>query len=103
MKSSRYITEKLDIRTHRCPLVEFDKFIVNEGLHYPEIDSVFIPEENLTQLTYNPTFFAHSVEDRNGKLRYFVEYPNCGNIWIKEVTCEDWNALISLQKKLEDL
>ena len=100
MKSSQYIEEKLDIRTHRCPLVEFDKYRAIEGLHYlgnPGIGSEVI------QLTYNPTFFAYKVVDKNEKQRYFVEYPNYGNIWIKEVTCEDWNAVVNYQKKLEDL
>ena len=100
MKSSQYIEEKLDIRSHRCPLVEFEEYSEKEGLHYLDSDFVF---ENLIQLTFNPTYFAHRVVDKNGKSRYFVEYPNCGNIWIKEVTCEDWNALSSRQKKLEDL
>ena len=102
MKSSQYIEKKLDIRTHRCSLVEFEKYRAKEGLHYPGIGSNFVAN-NLIQLTYNPTYFAHKVEDCNRKLRYFVEYPNCGNIWIKEVTCEDWLALLSSQKKLKDL
>lgn len=102
MKSSQYIEEKLDIRTHRCSLVEFQKYIAIEGLHYPSEDNDFV-FKNIMQLTFNPTYFAYRLVDKNEKQRYFVEYPNCGNIWIKEVTCEDWNALLNMQKKLEDL
>ena len=102
MKSNRYIEEKLDIRTHRCSLVEFEEYRTKNGLHYPKIGSAGV-FENLTQLTYNPTYFAHRVEDINGKLRYFVEYPNCGNIWIKEILYEDFLKFLMHRVKLEDL
>ena len=100
MKSSWYIEEKLDIRTHRCPLVEFEAYRAKEGLHYPENSGM---GSEVIQLTYNPTYFAYKVVDKNDKQRYFIEYPNCGNIWIKEVTYIDFLKLLRHPVKLEDL
>ncbi len=64
MKSSQYIEEKLDIRPHRCLLVKFMEYSAKESLHYPNSGFMF---ENLMQLTYNPTYFAHRIIDKNGK------------------------------------